>query len=230
MPTRHLLAEAANPETPPDLLGDLARIGPRAICQAIAANPNTPPGTLADLCVYCGREVAENPALPLLLLENPAWLKERTLSELRGLLKGPRPPKAVFTEIRGRLGTGEPIPPPRAHPAGSPRLLYSEALRHPCCPVRLLEEAARVNPWIGDPAHLREDIFRHSVARNPSTPPSVLSWLSGDPYAAARVAVAWNPNTPRHTLDALRLSTSKLARRAVIARALRDAETERRAP
>jgi hypothetical protein len=60
------------PKTPPELLGFLVS----HFQGHVARHPNTPPTVLRYLAqMGYLREVQENPALPLLLLENPALLE-----------------------------------------------------------------------------------------------------------------------------------------------------------
>jgi hypothetical protein len=54
---------------------------------AVASNPNTPVETLLRLAGAYPEQFCANPALPLLLLENPNLLAEMPPARLRGLLR-----------------------------------------------------------------------------------------------------------------------------------------------
>lgn len=62
---------ALNPSSPLELLRKLANGSDKATRQHVAANPNTPTEVLQKLGDEFPKEVSRNPALPLLLLENP---------------------------------------------------------------------------------------------------------------------------------------------------------------
>jgi hypothetical protein len=57
-----------------------------------ARDPNTPPKRLAELLYGCTDDVLENPALPLILLENPGWLSELDTERLLKVLLRPNLP------------------------------------------------------------------------------------------------------------------------------------------
>jgi hypothetical protein len=83
---RSLLAEAADPNTPPERLREIAEIevtfllysasddGEKRLLAALAGNPNTPPELLLRVGAHCPEAFARNPVLPLLPLEMPDLL------------------------------------------------------------------------------------------------------------------------------------------------------------
>ena len=67
---------AKNPNTPADLLRELAALTSDEVVKArISSNPNTPPDLLVELAGECLEEIGENPALELILMENPNFIE-----------------------------------------------------------------------------------------------------------------------------------------------------------
>lgn len=66
---------AKNPNTPADQLLELALSEDVEILKAIATNPNTPPDLLVELAGGYLEKIGENPALDLILMENPNFLE-----------------------------------------------------------------------------------------------------------------------------------------------------------
>ncbi|HEU4537950.1 MAG TPA: hypothetical protein VFS00_27710, partial [Polyangiaceae bacterium] len=99
-----LLARAGDHAVPGDELARLAapllapaRLRARAphdvaALAALASNPNAPPELLFSLAPAYAPQVASNPALVLLLLENPALLVNAPFTALRSLLARPELP------------------------------------------------------------------------------------------------------------------------------------------
>src|SRR5215472_17419739 len=69
-----LCAEAANPETAPERLVELANVAP--LRQIVAANPNVPAGLFFDLGREFPREFLANSLLPMIYLVDPQELME----------------------------------------------------------------------------------------------------------------------------------------------------------
>lgn len=67
------LAEAADPTTLPERLGQLLDTRDRAVLYAVARNPNTPIALLLLLLQFVPEHVTANPLLPLLSLQDPTW-------------------------------------------------------------------------------------------------------------------------------------------------------------
>jgi hypothetical protein len=97
---RDLLAEAQDPATPPGRLRTLTDDAPadrrRLIRAALAVNPSTPPDVLADVAGEHPRDVTRNPALPLLLLEDPGWVAQVTASSVLRMLRAPGVPPVLI--------------------------------------------------------------------------------------------------------------------------------------
>lgn len=79
-----LRQEAATAETSPARLRELAR---RGLGRVVAQNPNTPPDLLLKLAAHYFESFAQNPALPLLLLEDPGFCMQMSVATLRRLLR-----------------------------------------------------------------------------------------------------------------------------------------------
>jgi hypothetical protein len=73
---RALLEEANDPTTAATRLDELSTSQEREVLLAVAKNPNSPPSTLLMLSDQFPSEVFENPALALILLEDPTFLTQ----------------------------------------------------------------------------------------------------------------------------------------------------------
>jgi hypothetical protein len=157
----------------------------RAVLGALAANPNAPPVLLFALAATYAAEVAANPALSLLLLENPSLLASAPVNGLCALLAQPAMPPDWF-EAAAR------------HASPHVRRAVASSRRAP---------AAALLRLAGDDA----DVVLSAVAANPSAPAAALARLGRTALAGtltyARIAlgcaVASNPRTPLATLEAL---------------------------
>jgi 3-methyladenine DNA glycosylase AlkC len=85
-------AIASHPSASGELLAKLSHSKDKATRARVAANPAAPPADLVRLAQQFPKEFLENPALDLLLLENPALLEEAPVSLLVRLLKSDRCP------------------------------------------------------------------------------------------------------------------------------------------
>lgn len=65
-----------------ELLQELYSYNDRSINEGIASNPNTPPKILVELLKTFPQQVVSNPIFPLLLLENPNFIKEDILRDI----------------------------------------------------------------------------------------------------------------------------------------------------
>ncbi|NJL64818.1 MAG: hypothetical protein HC903_27150 [Methylacidiphilales bacterium] len=72
----NFLEEALDENTPTERLREISRKGNKAIRNAIARNPNTPPDILVEYFYEFPAHVLHNPALELILLENPDFFNE----------------------------------------------------------------------------------------------------------------------------------------------------------
>ncbi|MDJ0592258.1 MAG: hypothetical protein QNJ72_20080 [Pleurocapsa sp. MO_226.B13] len=64
------------PETSEKNLAELIKSGDPTICQQVARHPNASPETLRELFRQFPQAVLSNPALDLLLLENPHFFSD----------------------------------------------------------------------------------------------------------------------------------------------------------
>lgn len=84
----HLAAIVAqNPATPPQLLAKLDSNPNKNIRKSLAQNPNTPIKLLWQLEIDFPQYLASNPALSILLLENPDLVEEIPIETLINILK-----------------------------------------------------------------------------------------------------------------------------------------------
>lgn len=78
---------AANPATNPKLLTELSRDQDSVVLRCLAGNPNTPIDVLWQLVTAYPYEVANNPLLALVILENPNWITEISIDDWMKLLE-----------------------------------------------------------------------------------------------------------------------------------------------
>lgn len=90
----HLVA--ANPATPAETLSQLATGKNRAVLAAVAENPNAPFEALRLLLAEYTERVLNNPALPFLLIENPALPIKLSLDDLLSMLRFERMPRVFL--------------------------------------------------------------------------------------------------------------------------------------
>ena len=89
---------AQNPSAPEQLLIKLSRSHDVSIRRSLAGNPSTPLDVLHSVGKKFPKELLKNPALNLLLLENPNLLREFPSSILSTLLKQDDCPMGVLTQ------------------------------------------------------------------------------------------------------------------------------------
>ncbi|WP_165863887.1 hypothetical protein [Capsulimonas corticalis] len=190
MSERSELQEAQDPQTPAHRLRELAaKQRSSAVARAVAENPNSPPDLLAALCHRIPEAVLNNPALPLVLLENPAWTKRLAPEAALQMLKfetAPadllhmlaRQPGLVGHTARLHVGIAGECGPNWESEARE-ALWESSGLpgRDGNFPVRLLE-LDLVAGWLAEPlaAHWDSKV-RRATARSPHTPREVLQPL-----------------------------------------------------
>lgn len=99
---RAMLPEAQDPTTPPQRLGQIAQYAARElgflcpVVEATAANPNSSPGLLLYLLAIHPHVVMHNPALLLVMVEDPAYLtRAHSFSLLAILSRSDTPPYLV---------------------------------------------------------------------------------------------------------------------------------------
>lgn len=89
-------AVAKNPHTPPKALKKLGSSRDKYIRKAVAGNPNTPADIMSGLGGQFPMELLGNPALDLLLLENPDLFSEMPIGTLRSLAKRENCPEGLL--------------------------------------------------------------------------------------------------------------------------------------
>jgi hypothetical protein len=88
---------------PPGPLGRSAPQVPTPELRREALDPNTPPKRLLELIsLGCTGEVLDNPSLPLVLLEAPAFWREVKYSAVEVMLRHPRCPVEFAESVAGR--------------------------------------------------------------------------------------------------------------------------------
>lgn len=115
---------AANPNTSPDLLRNLARSGDRLIRKTVAANPNTPRDILFELASEFPDSVIINPVWNLLFLEDPSAIKDLPLIVQHHVLLQDEVPK-YFMELIAASGNSN---------------LCLRLTRHPDTPLSILQK------------------------------------------------------------------------------------------
>jgi len=224
------LARATDPATPADQLESLARTSADAsVLGAIAANPNAPAALLLRLVAAQPRAFLQNPALPLMLLENPDfWLQIPYNGALSLLQSGALTAGQVkqlcptddhlYTYASALLGCPATPEEMLASIRVSSITEQQRLARHPNIPVgRLL-------------AYLESDepLLRREASMHPRTPPARLALLRRagatadmaitDPFVATatedelrqlagggylgQLLVALNPRSPIDELEA----------------------------
>jgi hypothetical protein len=172
------LALAQDPQTPPELLTRLVQSPNEEIARAAMRNPNLPRETLFQFAASYPGEFAQNPALPLILLEDTPK-QALTLQALLALIEHDVPEELL-------------------------RLLLSAApldIQRQIVP-RISSE--KVLSWL---AKSDAGIVRAYVALNANTSPATLSDLSADPMMPVRKEVARNRRTPPEILESLSKET-----------------------
>lgn len=90
---------AKNPCATPKLLGELGASRDTVTRSHVAANPNTPTEVLLKLGSEFPKQLLGNPALALLLLENPNLVNEMPRTTVRSLLKLEELPAFVLEKL-----------------------------------------------------------------------------------------------------------------------------------
>lgn len=190
-----------------------------AVRAAVAENPDTPPDTLFKLSHTFPKEVARNPALPLLAIEHPNWLSrlsERCLPEVLRLNRIAAP-EALLAQM-----SASPTASTRTVAAGDPRT-----------PPAALSSLAGDRSWYVGPALLRNpslplETWRAMVsdpdlveqgAHYPYAPADWLRARAQSPSVAVRAAVAGNPGLPADAIPELARDPERNVRSRIAARA-----------
>jgi hypothetical protein len=236
---RHLLNQtplinaqlAKNPATPPDVLKILSSSNSNSIRESVAENPNTPLKVLFHLGAQYPKQLLRNPALPLILLENPNTFTEipsRTLLKLIEQPEAPRPLLEWAATLQGEPGVRRKVAANPNTPsdtlerlAGDHSLPVREAILNNPKAGKVLQLFWRLgasrdlsSPESPDTTLPSQDLerlalggsfARYLVAKHPNTTASTIHTLAQSFHSdvALRIEVAQHPNTPSEVLQAL---------------------------
>lgn len=186
------LQEAANPNTPPERLAGLAKSSGALVRSLVAKNPNTPTATLAQLINSYADEFAQNPVLPLLLLDQPNFfgaLPEQAIQALARCRQLPEELYSLLVQTHPYTLARTPLLAPVLFPllAASREPYVRERLAlHKDLPVEILLRLARDQ---------RMEV-RRAASQHPSLPEEALLALADDKSQKVRFALVENPRTP----------------------------------
>ena len=186
-----------------------------AVLIAIAKNPNTPPDLLIELAYYKKwfNEIGNNPALELILIESPGLIEDIYYKIIFDDYTGDYyiynykyfPLQTWFLE----LGLNHPNFEIRAVVAAESEntpLSYLEKLAQDENSYVRASVAKNINTSVSLLEKLAEDenhLVKEAVAENTNSPISVLEKLAQDENSYVRVLVAANQNTPSNLLNKL---------------------------
>jgi hypothetical protein len=176
-PTHHRIKVAKNPDTPLEILLQLAKDEDPSIRARVAENPNTPPEILARLAededASIRIAVAKHPNTPPEILAQLAkdlqWENVR-----RRVAKHPNTPPEVLAQLA----------------KDEDRTVRVHVAENPKTPPKILIQLSK-DKW---------GLVRRRVALNPNTPLETLFQLAKDEDVGVRARVAENPNTPLEIL------------------------------
>lgn len=197
---------AADPDTQPNDLDDMAENGTLEVMLAVAGNPSTPAYSLKQLSYGDDEDiqvaVALNPSTPE---EHKMWMADhhRKFAKARAALAQT---EQSSQELLTRLANSdrEIAPYVAANLSAGPELLTKLALDEDEDIRRAVASNPSATPEIL--THLSDDedsYIREAVSDNPSTHPKLLALLATDEHSVVRQGVAHNKNTPAHVLNHL---------------------------
>ncbi len=175
------MAVGANPQTPKEILEELAQDSDWEVRQAIACNPNAPETILkmlaTDRVFTVRQEVAANPSTPVELLElligDKDWCVRR---------------EAIAHYLQGNSSRLQKVLECYLEKF-TPAYNHFILLLHPQIPEMLLKHYSKSSVWLD----------RYAIASNPNTPLDTLRVLTGDANRIVRAAARANwQNSPLH--------------------------------
>jgi hypothetical protein len=89
---------AAEPTTNPEILRELALFDDEKTREAVVSNANSPPEVLVQLGEQFPSQFLDNPVFPLLLLENPNFIRELPLFTLWSILQQENVPEYILEQ------------------------------------------------------------------------------------------------------------------------------------
>jgi hypothetical protein len=216
--TLGLLVRAQSPATTADVLRHLADCEESRIRQAVAKNPKTPVDVVLRLAEDAPDSFLKNPAVGLLVWEDPAFLQCLSKKALRSVLSAEKTPPDWLRWAA-------------SHEDAQMRRL---AAAHSNAPLDALEGlAGDADPAVRAAAASNDELpersaaslfgdphpkVRAQVAVRPALPPSLLKCLARDPDSRVRERVAENPGAPSEALMLLAGDAAPCVRAAVGAR------------
>ncbi|MCJ8281407.1 MAG: hypothetical protein MJK14_16445 [Rivularia sp. ALOHA_DT_140] len=97
---------AAEPTTDPEILRELALFEDEKTREAVVSNANTSPEVLVQLGEQFPSQFLDNPVFPLLLLENPNFIRELPLFTLRSILTQENCPEYILEQAADKADSG----------------------------------------------------------------------------------------------------------------------------
>jgi hypothetical protein len=223
MPTLRQLV-AMNPAASADTLRDLVSLGDKQICASVAENPNAPFDLLRDLLDGYAERVLNNPALPFLLLENPALPAKLSRTDLLQILRFERIPRVFLADALHRsspdireqallhvIVAGEAGPNWREDLI---RLLGETMALQGVADVRLLSLPDLFPLTFLEALVVREE-YHVPLALNPDLTPDMYQLLAIGGNDRVRANLASNPAVPESVLAMLTASEATETRIAV---------------
>jgi len=183
------LSLAENINTPADRLVKLAKTEDKKILAAIAKNPNTPIDLLIKLAGEYLYEIGENPALDLILFENPNFISDIYYDEHEHYYYYCETDYEDYDSISILL------------PDWFVKLASSD--RDPDIRIYIASNKHTSALYLEQLATDESDRVRANVAHHKNTPPSILEKLSQDEDHMVKQCVAINKNTPIPILEKL---------------------------
>ncbi len=220
---------AQNVTTPANKLIRLGKIAVKLqnenVLNQIAKNPNSPPDLLIELAIgYLGcciddflEAIANNPAIDLILLENPNFLEnlyDRLEKYGLEIFIKKLPDKflkiastSFYSSLRYYAANNE----------NSPKEILEELANDPGIHIRATVARNKNTPIyiLEELANEAEEWIKESLAENENTPVDILNRLAEDPSDLVRKKVATNKNTPASILKKLAKDSSISVRLAV---------------
>jgi hypothetical protein len=188
------LTQASDPETTPEALERLGRVGSPDVRREVAKNPNASLKTLFALGEEFPRELFENPVFPMMLLENPRVIDEIPIKTLSRLFQIEELPDYFLL-----------------HASAAVKLA---AARLKKLPRRVLERLGR------EP----DEAVRLEIVSHEDAPADLLEWLSERSTSpAVQRGIAKHTNAPRGALLRL-LGVEELSARALARERLAQVE------
>ncbi len=217
------LEEALDENTPTERLREISRKGNKTIRNAISRNPNTPPDILVEYFYEFPTHVLHNPALELILLENPDFFNE-LVSNNPFVFNDELP--LFFVEWASRHPK-ESIRESVASSNQTPKhlLAYLAADENDCVRQKVAENHKTPSHSLAQLATDKNKNIRIAVAENHCTSSESLEKLAEDEDYDIRRKVAANENTPISNLEILAKDKSGMVRLAAVENSCLSSET-----